>query len=46
MKLQSNASVPAEQEDRVKSLLAQGDRMLKELRQNVDLSTASYDKNH
>ena len=38
----ANSSVEPSDEDRVKSLLAQGERMLKELTQNVDLSTASY----
>ena len=36
-----HAAIPAAEEDRVKSLLQQGERMLKELRQNVELATAS-----
>jgi len=40
----ANSLVAASEEDKVKSLLAQGERMLKELRQNVDLATASYDE--
>ena len=37
----NNASVPNAQEDQIKSLLKYGDKMLKELKQNVDLSTAT-----
>jgi len=40
----ANSLVPASEEDKVKSLLAQGHRMLKELKQNVDLSIAGYEE--
>ena len=33
--------IPNSDEDRIKSLLKYGDKMLKDLKQNVDLSTAS-----
>jgi len=36
-----NAKVPASDEEQVKALLQHGERMLKELKQNVDLATAS-----
>ena len=35
------SSVPPSDEDRIKSLLKYGDKMLKDLKQNVDFSTAS-----
>ena len=35
------SSVPPSEEDRIKSLLKYGDKMLKDLKQNVDFSTAS-----
>ena len=37
----ANAKVPASDEEQVKALLQHGERMLKELKQNVDLATAS-----
>ena len=37
----NNANIPNSQEDQIKSLLKYGDKMLKELKQNVDLATAS-----
>jgi len=37
----ANANVPASDEEQVKALLQHGERMLKELKQNVDLATAS-----
>ena len=37
----ANASVPNSQEDQIKSLLKHGEKMLKELKQNVDFATAS-----
>ena len=36
-----NAKVPPSDEEQVKALLQHGERMLKELKQNVDLATAS-----
>ena len=39
--LRANANVPASDEEQVKALLQHGERMLKELKQNVDLATAS-----
>ena len=38
----ANASVPNSQEDQIKSLLKHGEKMLKELKQNVDFATASW----
>jgi len=38
----TNSLVSPTEEEKVKSLLQQGERMLKELKQNVDLATASY----
>jgi len=35
-----HSSVPNGEEDRIKGLLHQGERMLKELKQNVDLTEA------
>ena len=37
----SNASIPNSQEDQIKSLLKYGEKMLKELKQNVDFATAT-----
>jgi len=37
----ANSSIPHSEEDKIKSLLKQGERMLKELKQNVDFATAS-----
>ena len=37
----SNANIPNSQEDQIKSLLNYGEKMLKELKQNVDLATAT-----
>ena len=37
----ANASYPASDEEQVKALLQHGERMLKELKQSVDLATAS-----
>jgi len=37
----TNANIPNSQEDQIKSLLKHGDKMLKELKQNVDLATAT-----
>ena len=37
----ANASIPNSQEDQIKSLLKHGEKMLKELKQNVDFATAS-----
>merc|ERR1719381_54496 len=37
----TNANIPNSQEDQIKSLLKYGDKMLKELKQNVDLATAT-----
>jgi len=36
----ANSSIAPTEEERIKSLLNQGEKMLKELKQNVDLSTA------
>jgi len=36
----ANSTVPASDEEQVKALLQHGERMLKELKQNVDLATA------
>lgn len=36
-----NATIPNAQEDQIKSLLKYGEKMLKELKQNVDLATAT-----
>jgi len=37
----TNSSIPHNQEDQIKSLLKYGERMLKELKQNVDFATAT-----
>ena len=37
----ANAIIPNSEEDKIKSLLLYGDKMLKELKQSVDLATAS-----
>ena len=37
----NNSTIPHSEEDKIKSLLLYGDKMLKELKQSVDLSTAS-----
>ena len=37
----NNASIPHSQEDQIKSLLKYGEKMLKELKNNVDLATAT-----
>lgn len=36
----ANSRIAPTEEERIKSLLNQGEKMLKELKQNVDLSTA------
>jgi len=35
-----NKSIPVSEEDKIKALLYQGEKMLKELKQNVDLALA------
>ena len=37
----ANSSIPNSQEDQIKSLLKHGEKMHKELKQNVDFATAS-----